>query len=67
MVAARDFAPGSSARRALATSDATAVADAQAVEAGLHHRLMAFVVESNANEIDVLPLVRFADLPRCAG
>ena len=40
--------------------DPYAVADAQAIEAGLGHRLLASV-ESNANEIDILGSIRFAD------
>jgi hypothetical protein len=41
--------------------DPHAVAHAQAIEARLRHRLRASVVESNANEIEILRPVRFAD------
>jgi hypothetical protein len=58
--------PDSGARRELITADAVAldphaVADAQAIEVGLHHGLIVSVVESNADEIDVLPFVRLPD------
>ena len=52
-------------RKSIATDaialDPHAVADAQAVEAGLRDGLIGSVVESDANEIDVVSFVRLTD------